>query len=222
MSDLIWQIPLAVFSAIILLRLLLAPYWMYKVIEKERDNARTQVVTLQNAKPTISVEPIKMGDTYYLKVTNNGEQAKFSAQITLSSNDPSVLRLSTKSYYQACWDSSTNHEAIVPKGHSASIKLAQLYSSSTPGPISLAWHLFYCAHNNREDYIHSSSHFVGAKILHPDGSEEPMRPCCEYKLHINISANPSLREGQFESDYLISYQRGLEQLSSHKKGSQTE
>ena len=37
MNELLWQIPLGVFVSVILMRLFLAPYWMYKKIEKERD-----------------------------------------------------------------------------------------------------------------------------------------------------------------------------------------
>jgi hypothetical protein len=165
---------------------------------------------LLNTKPEITVEPIKEGDVYLLKVTNIGEQAIFEAQISLAPEDPSVSPLSRKSHYQACWDNAEKYRANIPKDHSTSIKIAELHSSP-PNFNILTWHLFYCDYNNQENYASTSSYFVGAYIVHEDGSKTPAKPTFEYKLHVVISSNPSLRNGTFQEDYIISYQRRLEQ-----------
>lgn len=135
--------------------------------------------------------------------------------------DPSVFALSNKSHYQACWDNAEIYQADISKGHSANIKLAEL-SSSPPNFNVLTWHLFYCDHNNQENYTRTSSYWVGAFNVHEDGSKTPLEPAFEYRLHVVISSNPSLREDTFRGDYVITYQRGLEQLTPGKKDSRTE
>lgn len=50
MSTLLWQIPLAIFVLLALARLVLAPYWMHKKVEKERDELK------ERAKPRLIIK----------------------------------------------------------------------------------------------------------------------------------------------------------------------
>ena len=198
------------------------PFIAFHKLRVKYDEKQDVIDKLINARPSITVELIKERDTRLLKVKNVGEEAILKAQIELDSGDPSVLQLSNKSYYRACWDNPEKHQATIPKGHSANIKIAELYSSP-PGFNILTWYLFYCDNSNGENYALTSSHWVGAYYVNEDGnrSQKPYKPCYEYKLHIIISASPSLREGTFEGDYVVSYERGVERLVSDKEDSPT-
>jgi hypothetical protein len=194
-----------------------AAFVVWMLYDKIKENER-----LRDSKPSITVEPIKeRSDTYLLKVTNNGELATFEAQIQLSDEDPCVFHLSGKPHYRACWDNVEKCQAKIPKGHSASIKLAELYSSP-PHFTPLTWRLFYCDNNNAENYATTSCYFPGSYYPHEDGSQTPAIPGYEYKLHVIISSSPSLREGVFKQDYIISYQRGFEQSIPDKVDSKSE
>ncbi len=68
-----WQIPLGVFSSVIVIRLLLAPYWMYKRLEKERDELLN--VTRENGVIVIKHPPqleIRICDTLFGVSGGNG------------------------------------------------------------------------------------------------------------------------------------------------------
>ena len=208
-GDQVIGVPSWVWFQIALLLFLIIPFIAFHKLRLKLDGTQIELDNIKDGKPSIIVEPTKEGDVYMLKVTNIGEQAIFEAQIKLADEDPSVFALSRKSHYQACWDNTEKYRAIIPKGLSASIKIAELYSSP-PQFNPLTWHLFYCGDDNRENYASTSCYFVGAFYVHENGSRIPAKPTFEYKLHIIISSTPSLREGTFQKDYVLSYERGLE------------
>lgn len=66
MNELIWQIPLGAFFTVILLRLALAPYWIYK--DKDLENAN-----LRQEKQKLEQKLVKTEDKSYAIVWNTNE-----------------------------------------------------------------------------------------------------------------------------------------------------
>lgn len=188
--------------------------WM--ISDLYRKNSR-----LLNAMPSISVEPIREGETFYLKVHNDGEQGVFKAQIQLEAeDDPQVWALKN---YTGCWKNANRGDLEIMKGHTGWIKIAELinYPNSVSEYLKI-W--FFDDKLYAVNYISSSTHWIGATIASPDGDAKPMTKH-EYELQVTISANPSLREGVYKGNFRLDVDR-LEadtnlQSVSHKASLQT-
>src|SRR5690349_11817683 len=60
MGDLAWEIPLGVFTALFVVRLLLAPYWMHQEREKELASLRAHRESIVNSKGFILLEGVDL------------------------------------------------------------------------------------------------------------------------------------------------------------------
>lgn len=198
--------------------LLIIPFIGFHKLMLKLNETQNNLDNAKNARPSVTVEPTNSGDTYFLKVTNLGEQAVFKAQISLEQEDPSVFVFSSNSPYQACWANTEKYQANIFKGHSANIKLAKLHSGP-PSFTILTWYLYYCDTNNQENYVSTSSYPIGAYYVDEAGNKTPYEPVYKYRLHVIISSIPSLRDGAFHGEYVISYQGKLEELMPKKEDS---
>lgn len=163
-----------------------------------RENSR-----LVNDRPSVYVEPMREGETFYLKVSNNGEKGVFKAQIELESeDDPAVWRLKN---YIGYWKNANSGESEILKGHNDWIKIAELMGHASSASVYLKVS-YYEGKFNRENYISSSSHWIGATIRSGDGETKLMSKH-EYKLRVTISANPSLREGIYQEKFRLNVDR---------------
>ena len=199
--------------------LILSPFWAFHKMRLRAVDLTSEINRITDTRPSIIVEPFKSGESFFLKVTNIGEQATFQTQITISEGDPSVYHLSSKPAYQGVWDNSAKCQAIIPKGHSASIRLAQLHSTPPQHNVT-TWFLFFCDNSLQENKVATSSHIIGATVTDEHGHTSPLQPAYKYALSVVISSNPTPREGIFHGDYMLSYEHGLEQSTAHKAGSQ--
>lgn len=188
--------------------------WMIYGLYKE--NSR-----LLNGRPSIYVEPIRDGESFYLKVSNHGEQGIFKAQIQLDAEDDSQVWALKN--YTGHWKNSNRGDLEIMKGHTGWIKIAELISYPNSNSVYLKiW--FFDDKLYAANFIYSSSHWIGATIKSPDGDTKPMTKD-EYKLQVTISANPSLREGAYQGRFRLNVDR-LEvdtnfQSTSHKASLQT-
>lgn len=155
---------------------------------------------LLSNKPSINVEPMEDGKSYYLKVVNNGEQGIFKAEIELESeDDPQVWGLKN---YTGYWRGANGGEFPIMKGHTGWVKIAE----RTNGGRSSVEHLNICFFDDRiceARYVSSSAHWIGATIVSRSGERKPMTKH-RYKLRVVISANPSLREGVYKGRFRLS------------------
>jgi len=166
---------------------------------------------------------------FYLKVRNNGAEARFKAQITLSSeDDPQVWRLTT---YDGYWQMSNGNESKILPNQYDSIKIAER-RSYPPDYNSVHLRIFYynpklveaLYSSEGEAHCDTSSYWVGAYIEKEDGSKTPLEKH-EYDLRVSISSSPSLREKM----YIESFKLDIDTLRishssqsvSHKEGSQS-
>lgn len=188
--------------------------WMISGLYRERSR-------LLNSRPSIYVEPVREGETFYLKVHNDGEQGIFKAQIQLDAeDDPQVWTLKN---YTGHWKNSNRGDLEIMKGHTGWIKIAELISHPNSSSVYLKiW--FFDDKLYAANYISSSTHWIGATITSPDGSTKPMTKH-EYKPQVRISATPSLREGVYQERFRLNVDR-LEvdtnfQSTSHKASLKT-
>ena len=95
MSNLAWQIPLGIFSTIFLIRLILAPYWIYKQQEVEISGLEGKLASLQNEleeernqrKPILTlVSPINAAILW--DETNKKVMARINLPIVNQGNKP--------------------------------------------------------------------------------------------------------------------------------------
>lgn len=167
-------------------------YGLYKENSRLRDN-----------RPTICVEPVKDGESFYLKVSNKGEKGILKAQIELESeDDPRVWGLKN---YIGYWKHAKSDKAEILGGHTDWIKIAELVTSQ--GLASEYLEIFFYGNSANPQYsMPSSSHWIGATIESKKGEREPMTKH-EYKIQVTISADPSLREGVYKEKFRFDVDR---------------
>ncbi len=157
-----------------------------------------------NEKPSITVRPIKERDSYYLLVTNKGAFASFTAQIKLTSNDPSVLNLSTLSHYQGLWVSPDKIKADIYKGQSARIRIADI----TPDDMGFDMEIYYYQNLNIDGKVRTNPYWVGTITNGDTGVTRPLEHPESHHLLVTISATPGLREGFYRQKFRLDY-KGL-------------
>jgi hypothetical protein len=176
---------------------------------------------LLNDRPSISVEPIREAETFYLRVRNDGEKGFLKAQVQIESEDDPRARALKN--YTGCWRDANREGAEIMKGHAAYMKIAERISHPNTSSVYLnIW--FFDDRLHEANYISSSSHWIGATVTNADGEAKPMTKH-EYRLQVTISADPSLREGVYEGRFRLNVDR-LEadsgfQSVSHKASLQT-
>jgi hypothetical protein len=157
--------------------------------------------TLLDNKPKITVEPSLEASTLYLRIQNHGPEGLFKAQIELSSEDDPAVQVI--GFYQGFWKFGNREESTILKGQEDAIKIAELWSSRSPGPMSQCVNFWYFSKSsNFATYIQSSPHFLGAIITNDDGSTHPLKKHL-YILKVKISSSPELRDGYFEKQYTL-------------------
>lgn len=163
--------------------------------------AETKIKQLESARPSIKVEPKKIGDVWHLIVTNNGAPATLSAQITLQTKDINLLGLTNLPQYSGLWDTNERYEAKLKQGLSASIKIAEINVSQ--GIKEQNMKLFFCQTTRMPDYVSASSH--GWMKLDPStGIATPLQQY-DHLLLVKISSDPSLKNGVFQRSYKLNY-----------------
>ncbi len=180
-----------------------------------------QISKLLDARPSICVQILNESHIYYLKIHNNGARGTFEAQIKLSSDDPSVSGFLP---YKGYWKNEGKDKSPILNGQDDLLKIAELDSSEVPGGTSQSLKIWYFDPSvNVAYHISTSNYWPGGYIRHPDGSTTAMTKH-EYRICVNISSDPKLKEGNFKANYILDF-NGLKvdsnsQSISHKKSSQ--
>ncbi len=162
---------------------------------------------LLDIRPTISVEPVKDNNGYYLKIRNSGAEAVFKAQISLTAEeDPSVGGLSR---YDGYWQKANRNEARIFSNQDDYIKIAERIAP--PSDLNSVWlNIFYfnpklievLNNTGGEAHVKTSTHYVGSYIKHEDGSKTLLEKK-EYRLDVSISSSPSLRDGIYKGSFKL-------------------
>ena len=162
-------------------------------------------------RPSIAVQPIREGKTFFLLVTNNGESATFAAQLKLESDDINVRSLTNLSFYHGLWDTPYGRKAEILKGHSAKIQIALIHSESVV--LGETLYINSCQANGDPDSVGAETRYFGAKMTNTEtGASVPLLHNRRYDLLVIVSSVPALREGVFRERYSLGYE-GLSQDS---------
>lgn len=176
-------------------------FMIWIILEKQRT-----INKLLDSRPTISVEPVRENDSYYLKVCNNGAEGLFRAQITLCSDDPSVWRLPT---YDGYWQKANSNASRIFPNQYDYIKIAE--RKAYP-PDYNSVRLRICYYNPKlveslsstggEAKCDTEDYWLGSYIERPDGTKIPFEKK-EYGLNVSISSSPELREGSYNENFKL-------------------
>lgn len=120
MNFLLWSIPLGIFAATIVVGFLLAPYYIYKGVEKKHEDIQSELGQLKNAMPAIRTE-LKVTDQKFYTIVYNtgGKGADFSANARVVEGSP------RKEPYVMHWEGKGGTCHINGKGGYAMIVVAE-------------------------------------------------------------------------------------------------
>jgi len=153
---------------------------------------------LENTKPVIDVTPTRCYDELYLNVTNEGEKGNFTAQISIISSSSGNLNFDRGMMtvgYTALWEKTQANKSEIMKEQSDSIKIASITTANTKLGLvkSLLLHAYDIASN--------SSHTIPSQSWMVNIGDTIIKP--EYHLQVNISSDPSLKDGAFVRNYIV-------------------
>jgi len=145
-----------------------------------------RIRSLENDRPSISVSPKEFRNTFYLDVTNKGAAACFEAQITLLSVRIHGDWISTQEFFpwQAVWESNNKNEVEIKQNHNDSVVLIHVGQGVSGHPTLKLWAY--------------DMNTKSCTIL-----KEFSTPEIAVNLRINISSDPSPKNGVFDKNYQI-------------------
>jgi hypothetical protein len=150
-----------------------------------RDLHRTNVRLLDH-KPSLSVSADSINDMRYLKITNDGEEGVFSAQL-------SVIRAPGSSIgeeYDGIWNRTSTHESRLMHGQSDYIKVASVRATASESFLEL-----YGFDGN------SRSECIVRSIKVHESLQKGKIP--QFEIQVSLFSNPSLRNGVFTKAYWV-------------------
>ncbi len=152
-----------------------------------------KIKTYEDAKPSIIVLPLEMDERYFVEVTNIGESAEFEAQVDIVEGYDKSSFISPR--YTALWRSSSDKTTKLKKGQKDQILIADIDVLSLHPRPALAYRLYHYSPDAdmNVDYMHSRS-------WDPE-REHTINP--HFLLRLNISSEPSMKEGTFSKTYLL-------------------
>jgi len=180
---------------VIVLLVYIVTFIVFHKLRVTKDEIQKQLEELQEAKPSIKVSEEEELSKYYLEVTNNGERGIFKAQIEIVEGKNFVTELPVK--YFSYWERTQTDEIEIYKGQSERLFVAH---NMTNGTDSLCLMLHYFESIDYEGL--STGQTSHAQSISWELNEKDEKPLI--LLKVNISANPSLKEGIFCRTYKLS------------------
>jgi Ca2+/Na+ antiporter len=159
---------------------------------------------LENKKPSISVTPEPLEDSWYLEVTNNGERGIFTAQICVFGNkeapiDSKYSPIGTR--YNALWGNTNTDKSEIMNGQTDIVKIASIRYADNETYFVMEGY----------DPVKKSSYDV--RHIEYEGFRDLLK---QQIIQIIISADPSLKDGAFIRDYTVSL-KGITESSPKKR-----
>jgi len=188
-------------------------YWAFTDLRSQVVELRMEVKRLNDLRPTITVEPVRVGEAYCFKVTNHGGPAVFTAQITVQADDRAARGTTSSTRYTGLWDSPDKASAEMANGDSALMRIAETRLMSLGVAMQSMNMLFYKPGNYPESGP-SPAYPATATSPGPGSITRPVKADEELRLLVEITSHPQLREGPYRQLFRL----GRNGLSASRSG----
>ena len=141
---------------------------------------------LLDDKPSISVSADSINDMRYLKITNDGEEGVFSAQLSVVR----ALGSSIGEEYDGIWNRTNTNESKLMHGQSDYIKVASVRQTDSESFLEL-----YGFDGNRK------SECIVRSIKYDELLRKEMTP--KFEIQVSLFSKPSLRNGVLTRAYSV-------------------
>jgi len=187
--------------------------WSFIDLRGQISDLRQEVKRLNDLRPTITTEPVRVGDAYCLKVTNHGGPAVFTAQITVQADDRAATGTTSSTRYTGLWDSPDRGSAEMVNGDSVLIRIAESRLISLGVAMQSMNLLFYKPGNYPESGPNPAYPSTATSQGHGSVTR-PVKPDEELRLLVEITSHPQLREGRYRQLFRL----GRGGLSASRSG----